>query len=147
MERKGQAAMEFLMTYGWAILAAIVVIAVLAIYFRPSTLVSEGVILSAPLYGQGATISPTQVQIEIKNNGGETITTTAATLTINTPSGDTCAAATGTLGDLSAGGTAVLTFGSCSFSAGDTVNADVTINYTRGGALTLSSTGTVTGKS
>ena len=31
-KKKGQAAMEFLMTYGWAILAAVVVIGVLA-YF------------------------------------------------------------------------------------------------------------------
>ena len=29
--KKGQAAMEFLMTYGWAILAAIIVIGVLVI--------------------------------------------------------------------------------------------------------------------
>jgi len=34
MIKRGQAAMEFLMTYGWAILAAIIVIGVLAIYFR-----------------------------------------------------------------------------------------------------------------
>ena len=32
MQKRGQAAMEFLMTYGWAILAAIIVIGVLA-YF------------------------------------------------------------------------------------------------------------------
>lgn len=42
MKRKGQAAMEFLMTYGWAILAAVIVIGVLAIYFRPSTVVDSG---------------------------------------------------------------------------------------------------------
>jgi hypothetical protein len=34
--RRGQAAMEFLMTYGWAIIAAIIVIGVLAIYFKPT---------------------------------------------------------------------------------------------------------------
>ena len=34
MIKRGQAAMEFLMTYGWAILVAIIVIGVLAIYFR-----------------------------------------------------------------------------------------------------------------
>jgi len=53
MKTKGQAAMEFLMTYGWAILAAIIVIGVLAIYFRPSTLTSNSVIVTAPLYGVG----------------------------------------------------------------------------------------------
>jgi uncharacterized protein (UPF0333 family) len=53
MKTKGQAAMEFLMTYGWAILAAIIVIGVLAIYFRPSALTSNNVIVTAPLYGVG----------------------------------------------------------------------------------------------
>lgn len=39
MNKKGQAAMEFLMTYGWAILAAVVVIGVLAYFgvFNPGT--------------------------------------------------------------------------------------------------------------
>jgi len=39
-QNKGQASMEFLMTYGWAILSAIVVICVLAIYFKPTNLVN-----------------------------------------------------------------------------------------------------------
>ncbi|MBU0467334.1 MAG: hypothetical protein KJ718_04680 [Nanoarchaeota archaeon] len=146
MKRKGQAAMEFLMTYGWAILAAIIVIGVLAIYFRPSTLVTESAIVTAPLYAMGATISPTQIQLEIKNNGGESMITTAASVTVNTPAEGTCAAATGT-GALAAGATQILNFNTCSFSAGDTVNADVEILFTRTGSeLPLSSTGTITGK-
>ena len=50
MERKGQAAMEFLMTYGWAILAAIIAIAVLAYFgvFSPGKYVPESCILNAP---------------------------------------------------------------------------------------------------
>ena len=36
MKRRGQAAMEFLMTYGWAILAAIIVIGVIAFYILPN---------------------------------------------------------------------------------------------------------------
>ena len=43
MTKKGQAAMEFLMTYGWAILAAIIAIAVLAYFgvFNPGRYASE----------------------------------------------------------------------------------------------------------
>lgn len=41
VNKKGQTAMEFLMTYGWAILVAIVVIAVLAIFFRPGYVVND----------------------------------------------------------------------------------------------------------
>jgi len=51
MEKKGQAAMEFLMTYGWAILAAVIAIGVLVYFgvFSPSRLVPETCSLSAPL--------------------------------------------------------------------------------------------------
>jgi len=49
--RKAQAAIEFLMTYGWAILAAIVVIGVLAYFgvFSPKSYVPTTCVLSAPL--------------------------------------------------------------------------------------------------
>ena len=51
MSRKGQAAMEFLMTYGWAILAAIIAIGVLAYFgvFNPSRLAGSAAVLNAPL--------------------------------------------------------------------------------------------------
>lgn len=43
MQRRGQAAMEFLMTYGWAILVVLVVIGALAYFgiLNPSTLLPE----------------------------------------------------------------------------------------------------------
>ncbi|MDP3026970.1 MAG: hypothetical protein Q8N63_04630 [Nanoarchaeota archaeon] len=50
MEKRGQAAMEFLMTYGWAILAAIIAIAVLAYFgvFNPGRYTSEMCQVGAP---------------------------------------------------------------------------------------------------
>ncbi len=44
MNNKGQAAMEFLMTYGWAILAAIIAIGVLSYFgiFSPGNFITEG---------------------------------------------------------------------------------------------------------
>ena len=50
MNKKGQAAMEFLMTYGWAILAAIIAITVLAYFgvFNPGRYTSEMCQVSAP---------------------------------------------------------------------------------------------------
>ena len=49
---KGQAAMEFLMTYGWAILAAIIAIGVLAYFgvFSPGKLVGSSAVLNNPFY-------------------------------------------------------------------------------------------------
>src|SRR3989344_3356497 len=95
MKNRGQAAMEFLMTYGWAILAAIIVIAVLAIYFRPSNLVGQVSVLSPPFtsISQSITGSTETVIIEVKNNGAETVNLNLSTdiiVTVNTPSGGDC---------------------------------------------------------
>ncbi|MCK5449465.1 hypothetical protein KAI32_01220, partial [Candidatus Pacearchaeota archaeon] len=49
--KKGQAALEFLMTYGWAILAAVIAIGVLAYFgvFSPGKYLPEICTLTAPL--------------------------------------------------------------------------------------------------
>ncbi|MFQ5531800.1 MAG: hypothetical protein ACE5ES_04255 [Candidatus Nanoarchaeia archaeon] len=49
-DKRGQAAMEFLMTYGWAILAAVIVIAALAAFgvFSPGSLTPTVCTLSQP---------------------------------------------------------------------------------------------------
>ena len=145
--KKGQAAMEFLMTYGWAILAAIVVIAVLAIYFRPSTLVSQSTFVTAPFYALASTANSTTVQLEIKNNGGDTDTVNGFTVSVKTPSGASCAAVTGLAVQLPAGNTTVLTSGACSgLTTGSTFSADVAVTYTKQGAtLQQKSTGTMAG--
>ena len=144
--RKGQAAMEFLMTYGWAILAAIVVIAVLAIYFRPSTLVSGSTFVTAPFYALASAVSTTTVQLEIKNNGGETYTTTDFDISIKSPTGETCIGNAAGVGSLSAGNTQVLSIDGCSLEAGASFNADVTITYIKtGSSLQQKSTGTISG--
>jgi len=146
VKRKGQAAMEFLMTYGWAILAAIIVIAVIAIYFRPGTLVQDSVIVSPPFYGVATTLSATEVNVEVKNQGGEALTDVSSALTFNSPSGANCTApaAVATMG---AGESLVFTWTVCSGLGTGTVSADVTIAYTRpGSTLELKSTGSLSGK-
>ncbi|MBX4196287.1 hypothetical protein KW805_01740 [Candidatus Pacearchaeota archaeon] len=80
--KKGQAAMEFLMTYGWAIMVAIIVVGVLGYYgvFSPGKYITGSAILNPPFYmnawsvvSDADTITPgdqSEVNIEIKNNGG-----------------------------------------------------------------------------
>jgi uncharacterized protein (UPF0333 family) len=144
--KKGQAAMEFLMTYGWAILAAIVVIAVLAIYFRPSTLVSGSTFVTAPFYAVASAVNTTDVQLEIKNNGGETYETTAFNITITSPTGEVCTNENIGVGSLAAGATQVLTVNGCSLTAGASFNADIVITYLKTGAtLEQKSTGSMSG--
>ncbi len=171
MKNRGQAAMEFLMTYGWAILSAIIVIAVIAIYFKPSSIVGQASIFSPPFTALSQSIaSGTQVvDVEIRNSGASTATIVAATdvvMTVNSPSGNpTCVALTSGLstsvtswGALSYAAPGYIwnagqtLFFRCTFAAGiltkgQSFNADVSITYKGGtGSIPLIATGTVSGK-
>ena len=152
--------MEFLMTYGWAILAAIIVIGVIAIYFRPGNLVGQASIFSPPFtaVSQAITASNEIARIELRNSGAESLSLAAApTATINNPSGGTC---TPVLSATQGGATVaypytwnsgVTLFLDCTSSAdlvaGKTFDADITVTYTSGaGTLAKVSTGTISGK-
>jgi len=81
--KRGQAALEFLMTYGWAILAAIVVIAILAYFgvFSPASYVPNQCILSAS-FGCNAGIANTSgITLELVNGRGQTVNLTNVNIT------------------------------------------------------------------
>src|SRR3989344_3193069 len=75
--KEGQAAMEFLMTYGWAILAAIIAIGVLALFgvFSPDQYLSSQMLVSPPFYVKAANVQVNtedntgEVNLELRNNG------------------------------------------------------------------------------
>ena len=81
--KKGQAAMEFLMTYGWAILAAIVAIGVLAYFgvFSPGKLAGSSAILNNPFYANSWQVSNASLKIEALNNGGDSLVVDKITVT------------------------------------------------------------------
>ena len=152
--KRGQAAMEFLMTYGWAILAAITAIGVLAYFgvFSPGKYAPTGTIVNSPFYANAWNVenTPGQVVIEVRNNGGETLTITGVTLSNiqATPATTACAGApvhspdanveVGTLDKITI---------SCATapSAGTSFKADISIAYTKSGSTTaLTSSGTIT---
>jgi hypothetical protein len=140
MERKGQAAVEFLMTYGWAILAAIIAIGVLAYFgvFSPGKFTPTASVLSPPLYANNWQIKTTGVSIEVKNNGGDDVTlgnvTIAGCATINSGA------------SLPASGLVTVTV-PCTLTSGVAFKGDVTVNYLKtGSSLASQSTGTVAGK-
>lgn len=143
MQKRGQAAMEFLMTYGWAILAAIIAIGVLAYFgvFSPGKYTPDATVVNPPFYAAGATIAAGQIQVELRNNGGEDVNVTTVTLTgcADTP------VSFNTVVAPSASSVFSLT---CSPTlAGDTFSGDITIKYLKGTSqLELTSTGTVAGK-
>ena len=70
--RKGQAAMEFLMTYGWAILVVLIVIGALAYFgvLSPSTLLPEKCTFPVSLTCTDHQISQTQITLVLLNGAG-----------------------------------------------------------------------------
>jgi len=138
MRKKGQAAMEFLMTYGWAILAAIIVVGVLwYLIGNPANLVGNNFKLSAPLVANGMALNTTAVQIEIRNGAAESITVTEVAAGSCTLSPSTSVAA---------GALQVFNI-PCAQNSGDRVNYDVTVSYTTAGSsLTQQATGSVSGR-
>ncbi|MFH1803135.1 MAG: hypothetical protein ABH864_06850 [archaeon] len=154
MKTKGQAAMEFLMTYGWAILAAIIVIGVLAIYFRPSALTQDSFVMGAPWYGVGMNTvdAPlaTTISFAIKNQAGEDMTPSGATLSLDTPSGVTCTDGSA-YAVVTAGSEQTVTFscvqaGPVGLGSGTSFSGTASVTYARqGSTFAQQSTGSISG--
>ena len=143
MNKKGQAAMEFLMTYGWAILAAVIVIAVLAYFgvFSPSTYVPNQCILSAPFgCNAGAAGATDGISLEIKNGAGEALTITSIVVS-----------GCGTVSDygsIASDAMPVVTV-ACDtpLTEGDKFKGDISITYTKAGsAIAQTSSGSIVSK-
>lgn len=143
-DRRGQAAMEFLMTYGWAILAAVIVVGVLwYLIGSPSNLAGTNFQISAPLVAKGVTVSAAQgVNLNIMNGAGSTVTITNVTIT-------GCGSLVPVANTTIAVGVESNYVVSCSpaLVVGDRLNADIIVRY-REGASTFDrqATGTVSGK-
>lgn len=155
MRRKGQAAVEFLMTYGWAILAAIIAIGVLAYFgvFTPGKYVTDSAIVTAPFYVNAQNIQAdvngsSGIVMELRNNGGEDLNVTSinidgATVDCNCASGQ----GVGCPSIVTPSTPISFTIDCAALSAGGTYKGDVTISYTKtGSSVQLSSTGTIAGK-
>ena len=148
MRKKGQAAMEFLMTYGWAILAAVIAIGVLAYFgvFTPGKYVTGSAIVNPPFYANAWNVQADTgggspgVVVELRNNGGEAYTIQSVTIS-NCGSDPT---ATG----IDASGTAEITVPCTSaLTAGDSFRGDITIVYRKSNSnVDLTSTGTIAEK-
>ena len=152
MDRKGQAAMEFLMTYGWAILAAIIAIGVLAYYgiFSPGKFVTNAVVIQAP-FGANGVIDETvpgngndQIKLELRNGAGQLVTISASGITITgcTLAAGIPAAAT----NIAAGEDAIFTLDCTNdLASGSTFKGDIKVVWTpQDSTLAQTTTGSIT---
>ncbi len=125
VERKGQAAMEFLMTYGWALLVVLVAIGALAFFgvLNPSQFLPSTCTITPGLHCDDFVVSATTgITVNIQNGLGEAITNvsingdscTGSALTgVNIPDGSivsfVCTSYTGAAGEKYSGSTDSLT--------------------------------------
>ena len=142
-QKKGQAAMEFLMTYGWAILAAVVVIGVLAYFgvFSPGRFLPSACTLNAPFGCEEFAVSVVDgLSIVVRNGAGDPITISDITVS---NCGSNISGIT-----IADGSTQLVNFATCTpaLVEGAKFRGDITVTYTRsGGQLDQTSTGTITG--
>ena len=137
-KKRGQAALEFLMTYGWAILSAIIVIGALGSYFYFNQGGSNTIYVTAPFYGVASSASAGSVSLEITNKGGEDITSVTVNVT-----GQGCTADT-TNFDGTLNTPQIITLACAGATSGSEFKGDIVMTYLRpGSALPLTSTGSV----
>lgn len=156
INKKGQAAMEFLMTYGWAILVVIAAIAALAYFgvLDPARLLPERCQFPAGMDCiDKAAITTGSVTVALRNNQGFPITVSDATVS-GTGGCDTPQMAVGATGALGAMNTSVpnnevfrVEISGCTLTSGDKFDEDVTVTYTNTeSGLTNNAVGSVRGR-
>ncbi len=151
--KKGQAAMEFLMTYGWAILVVLIAIGAL-VYFgviSPDRFIQDSCTLTPPLscsqLGDFAAqnLASSNVLLQVQNGAGNTVTLEGVSLTET--DGDTCTRVD-SVSSIADGAKEELVFTcndiTASTPAGDKFKADISITYSlSGGSYNQTSTGKV----
>lgn len=128
MMKKAQAAMEFLMTYGWAILAAIIAIGVLYLVIgNPANILGDRFQISDPFIKVAQAATSTGVTLEFKNGAGESVNITNVSV-------QTCGS-NEIVGEVADGASKQVVV-ACTLTPGNRVKGAVTISYTVGTATT-----------
>lgn len=151
MDKKGQGAMEYLMTYGWAILIVIVVGGVLYYYgvFSPGTLVGETKTGFGEVEVDQWSVSGSSLNLVLANRAGEDINITNVYVTTDGQTSGTSISPETALNSGERMGSTLTPVPSIpgeGYSSGDAYQLDVAIEfeYTRTG-LTKNSTGKLSG--
>ena len=139
--RKAQAAMEFLMTYGWAILVVLAAIAALAYFgvLSPGKYLPESCVLESGISCDHKITAESAILV-LQNGMGKDITITSI---------DVAGCAGSALSqDLNTGTKGTFTITGCTNgAAGDRFSGDITIGYTeKDSGLTKTTTGRISTK-
>ncbi len=148
--RKGQAAMEFLMTYGWAILVVLVAIGALAYFgvLSPSKFLPKSCTLEPGLSCEDFKATTNSVQLIMRNGRGEDLSNVDVSVQDCTTA-DANADGDDTWSDgATLGGTGGITVTGCSNfgTAGSRVKKSITITYTTASGINHTASGEFTGK-
>jgi len=125
MNKKAQAAMEFIMTYGWAILVVLVAIAALAYFgvLSPAKFLPERCQLPAGLFCKSFKVSTSGVDIVMSNTMGKDIVLQSINVTEQAGCSLTSINATVMNGE-------DYTFNiNCTLASGQKLNSDLVITY------------------
>ncbi len=142
MMKKGQAAIEFIMTYGWAILVVLVAIAALAYFgvLSPDRFLPEKCTFPPGIACTDFTVTTAGMNVVLQNSLGQDITMVSLT-----DESGSCSTSPGSA--LNNGDTATYTFSSCTHgSVGSRYTTDVTVVYTTASGLNHTRIGSVTGR-
>jgi hypothetical protein len=140
--KRGQAAMEFLMTYGWAILAAVIAIGVLAYFgvFSPGKYMPESCVINQPFGCEESLVNTTGVTLVIRNGLGDVANITGVAIV-------GCTAYNTNFAINDSGVSVPISLACGGLSSGGKFKGDITITYTKtGGTLAQTATGSITKK-
>ena len=151
VNRKGQAAMEFLMTYGWAILVVLVAIGALAYFgvLNPSRFLPRSCTIGPGFGCDDFKVTATTVQLIMRNGLGDDladldVVVLSCTKDVNADGNPVGGADDWVEGTL-LGGADGITLTACPAAAvGSKFKEDVVINYQTSSGITHAVTGTVT---
>ena len=148
MNKRGQAAMEFLMTYGWAILVVLIAIGALAYFgvLNPSKFLPSSCTIAPGMGCDDFKVTESTVQVLLRNGLGDDLSSVQVAVTSCTASAEADGNDSWTDGSV-LGGSDGITLISCSNGvAGARFKSDVTITYTTSAGVSHSKTGSITTK-
>lgn len=149
--KRAQAAMEFLMTYGWAILVVLVAIGALAYFgvLNPSRFLPSSCTIAPGMSCDEfkVTASADSVQLLLRNGMGEDLTSVDVSISGCTKSAEADGGDSWNDGEI-LGGSDGITLTACSGvgAANSRFKEDVTVTYTSSGGLSHTKTGSMTTK-